>query len=88
MVPKMKERAYTIKLHAHRLSLVLKRNDLCHKCPARKRYQEYVKYKNDPCKVCREFIHLCEDGCPCGNYGEELARKKSKEALKEYYARV
>ena len=66
MGTKGKRIRYTEKLHAHRLELMLNREDVCDRCPAipanalcgHFMMSEYWKatYTEIPCRVCRLFV--------------------------------
>ena len=84
---------YTEKLHAHRLKVMLKREDLCGCCPKAKNFEigtsiwegarglmlHYFNTSTGACKVCKDFVNTFD--CPCFELGREGAIKQTWLAL-------
>ena len=88
---------YTLKLHRHRLRLMLKRDNACDLCPGRKGFwgdgTEWIgNEKGDPgkfrriikgpCIVCQGFVGVI-NGCPCNALGDKEAIKRTLLKLEE-----
>ena len=80
---------YTLKLHRHRLRLMLKRDNVCGLCPGRKGFNGYdCLWIGDeegcmgPCIICRDFVGT-KNRCPCHALGEEEALKRTLLKLEE-----
>ena len=85
-------RKYTEKIHAKRLLGMLKQKKPCRCCPSQRQYlanagfvkgfQPSVTKKSPkhPCQVCRTFVGSVRK-CPCYEFGEEQALKRTWEAL-------
>lgn len=89
-----KKPTYTKAIHAYRLKLMLKRDDLEKCCPPAKGFsshsdcQELWSDKIYPCVVCLDFVGANPNysrHCPCMDFGCEEARKRSEKAIKQYY---
>lgn len=95
-----KKPTYTVKLHAHRLSLMMLKDEPCGCCPASLGFQTGFTVHQwncvsifSICKTCREFVDLVLIGpsvmpqarCPCHVLGPEKALKITRKKLKEYY---
>ena len=82
---------YTTKLHAHRLSLMMLRDEPCGCCPAApefyfERRSMAQLWKNCPCFICRDFVDIKDSAkCPCTSLGEKKAITRTHKKLKEYY---
>lgn len=88
----MKKPKYTLKLHKHRLTLMLKRDEPCRCCPAAKGFDgrefPWIMWSRDPwannsCTICRAFVGLFPiiGGCPCTRLGKAEAMRRTKVAL-------
>ncbi len=69
---------YTLKLHVHRLKLMLKRPKPCVLCPAKVKFiyhsdhigdektHPFIDYSDrlGPCIICQDFVEVY-GGCPC-----------------------
>lgn len=92
-----KQQAYTEKLHAHRMKLMLRRKDPCGLCPKMKDFEigfgrllttGVTLWEGDrsmgtgSCKVCQEFVGITRN-CPCFALGKERAIKRTWLALEE-----
>jgi len=84
---------YTEKLHAHRLKLMLEKENSCGHCPARLEFDFgspfiYGFSRNaicisDVCIVCKEFVGIQDEpDCPCDILGKK-AISASWKALEE-----
>jgi len=86
-------RKYTEKIHAGRLLGMLKKKNLCVCCPASKRYNAtvypYWSWNSEVCKICMKFVNVpnyndyANSKCPCRNFGEHEAIKRTWLALEE-----
>ena len=84
---------YTTKLHAYRLSLMLKRDEPCGCCPSApklngsNRSDEPWKGHPNPCHICKRFVGITDLSCqcPCFLLGKDKAIERSHKALREYY---
>ena len=77
-----------MKLHAKRLLMLLNKKDPCYDtCPASKR----LNFRDDwlscsdsfSCYICREFISIKGNDCPCNELGGQEAVKRTWLALEE-----
>ena len=89
---------YTLKLHKHRLRLMLKRDNICELCPGRKGFNGQIDawigdergriraWKYDtvkgPCIICQDFVGI-KNQCPCLALGEKEAMKRTLLKLEE-----
>ena len=82
---------YTTKLHAYRLSLMLKRDEPYGCCPAAPKFNGSLGatelWEGIPCEICTSFIGLKGLNCPCIQLkrNEDKAIAQSHKALREYY---
>ena len=72
---------YTEQAHVLNLIKILESNKTCNLCPA----SGYRAYKTThlACIVCRKFVDIIENLCPCHELGKKEAMKRSWLALEE-----
>jgi hypothetical protein len=78
---------YTEEFHAQRLLEMLEKRDPCACCPKVDNfyYENGVnmKYSNNACKICLNFISLSLGLCPCHRLEDQEAIKRTWLALEE-----
>lgn len=95
MIALNKDTVYSLELHILKLKRMLriKHTPVKMMCPAKPNFMLGEDKPDDhwktsiehkaPCTICKDFIGVEGQGCPCMMLGEEEAIKRTREKLKE-----